>query len=306
MLLPHAMGRAGRAQRARRKERNVMSKPVYITADSTCDLTPALLERFHVKTIPLHIVLGEENYLDGVDFTQEMIYERYAKDKVLPRTAAVSPQEFTDFFTPLVEAGYEVVFLSISSGLSGTYQNAVIAAQDLPGVYPVDSLQLTTGMGEMVLAACEMRDEGKDAASIAQAMQDLIGRVNVSFVIDTLEYMWKGGRCTGVTAFGANLLNLKPCIEMRNGKLEVCKIYRGNIEKVYEKYIAERLKGKKVDPRYIFITTSNAPTPELAARLESAVRKAVPEAQEIFFTRTGCTVTSHCGPGTMGVLFLEA
>ena len=161
-----------------------MSKPVYITADSTCDLTPALLERFHVKTIPLHIVLGEENYLDGVDFTQEMIYERYAKDKVLPRTAAVSPQEFTDFFTPLVEAGYEVVFLSISSGLSGTYQNAVIAAQDLPGVYPVDSLQLTTGMGEMVLAACEMRDEGKDAASIAQAMQDLIGRVNVSFVID--------------------------------------------------------------------------------------------------------------------------
>ena len=158
----------------------------------------------------------------------------------------------------------------------------------------------------MVLAACEMRDEGKDAASIAQAMQDLIGRVNVSFVIDTLEYMWKGGRCTGVTAFGANLLNLKPCIEMRNGKLEVCKKYRGNIEKVYEKYIAERLKGKKVDPRYIFITTSNAPTPELAARLESAVRKAVPEAQEIFFTRTGCTVTSHCGPGTMGVLFLEA
>lgn len=109
----------------------------------------------------------------------------------------MSPQEFTDFFTPLVEAGYEVVFLSISSGLSGTYQNAVIAAQDLPGVYPVDSLQLTTGMGEMVLAACEMRDEGKDAASIAQAMQDLIGRVNVSFVIDTLEYMWKGGRCTG-------------------------------------------------------------------------------------------------------------
>lgn len=151
-----------------------MSKPVYITADSTCDLTPALLERFHVKTIPLHIVLGEENYLDGVDFTQEMIYERYAKDKVLPRTAAVSPQEFTDFFTPLVEAGYEVVFLSISSGLSGTYQNAVIAAQDLPGVYPVDSLQLTTGMGEMVLAACEMRDEGKDAASIAQACRTLL------------------------------------------------------------------------------------------------------------------------------------
>lgn len=283
-----------------------MSKPVCITADSTCDLTQELLERFQVKTIPLHVLLGEESYLDGVDFTQEMIFQRYAKDKVLPRTAAISPQEFTDFFTPLVEAGYEVVFLCISSGLSGTYQNAVIAAQDLPGVYPVDSQQLTTGMGEMILAACGMRDKGMDAASIARAMEEMIPRVNVSFVLDTLEYMWKGGRCTGVTAFGANLLNLKPCIEMRKGKLEVCKKYRGNIEKVYEKYIAERLAGKTIDPTYFFITTSSPPSPELAQRLEDAVRKAVPGVQEIFFTRTGCTVTSHCGPGTMGVLFVEA
>lgn len=283
-----------------------MSKPVCITADSTCDLTQELLERFQVKTIPLHVLLGEESYLDGVDFTQEMIFQRYAKDKVLPRTAAISPQEFTDFFTPLVEAGYEVVFLCISSGLSGTYQNAVIAAQDLPGVYPVDSQQLTTGMGEMILAACGMRDKGMDAASIARAMEEMIPRVNVSFVLDTLEYMWKGGRCTGVTAFGANLLNLKPCIEMRKGKLEVCKKYRGSIEKVYEKYIAERLAGKTIDPTYFFITTSSPPSPELAQRLEDAVRKAVPGVQEIFFTRTGCTVTSHCGPGTMGVLFVEA
>ena len=283
-----------------------MSKPVYITSDSTCDLTPELLERFQIKTVPLHVLLGEENYLDGVDFTPEMIYERYAKDKTLPRTSAVSPQEFTDFFTPLVEAGYEVVFMGISSGLSATYQNAVIAAQDLPGVYPVDTLKLTTGVGEMLLAACQMRYEGKDAATIAQAMVDLIPKVNVSFVIDTLEYMWKGGRCTGVTAFGANLLNLKPCIEMREGKLEVCKKYRGNIQKVYEKYIAERLGGKEVNPNYIFITTSDDPSPELAQRLEGAVRKAVPQVKEVFFTRTGCTVTSHCGSGTMGVLFLEA
>lgn len=288
------------------KGRTSMSKPVCITADSTCDLTQELLERFQVKTIPLHVLLGEESYLDGVDFTQEMIFQRYAKDKVLPRTAAISPQEFTDFFTPLVEAGYEVVFLCISSGLSGTYQNAVIAAQDLPGVYPVDSQQLTTGMGEMILAACGMRDKGMDAASIARAMEEMIPRVNVSFVLDTLEYMWKGGRCTGVTAFGANLLNLKPCIEMRKGKLEVCKKYRGSIEKVYEKYIAERLAGKTIDPTYFFITTSSAPSSELAQRLEAAVRKAVPGVQEIFFTRTGCTVTSHCGPGTMGVLFVEA
>ena len=117
--------------------------------------------------------------------------------------------------------------------------------------------------------------------------------------------MWKGGRCTGVAAFGANLLNLKPCIEMRDGKLEVCKKYRGNIEKVYHKYITERLSAQPVDPNYIFITTSNQPSPELAQQLENTVRAAVPDVKEVLFTRTGCTVTSHCGPGTLGVLFLE-
>ena len=180
-----------------------------------------------------------------------------------------------------------------------------VIIQDLPGIYPIDTHKLTTGVGEMVLAACKMRDEGMDAASIAKAMEEMIPRVNVSFVIDTLEYMWKGGRCTGVAAFGANLLNLKPCIEMRDGKLEVCKKYRGNIEKVYHKYITERLSAQPVDPNYIFITTSNQPSPELAQQLENTVRAAVPDVKEVLFTRTGCTVTSHCGPGTLGVLFLE-
>lgn len=281
-----------------------MSKPVCITADSTCDLTQELLDRFHIKTVPLHVLLGEETYLDGVNFTQEMIFDRYAKDKILPRTAAVSPQEFTNFFTPLVEAGYEVVHLDISSELSGTYQNAVIAAAELPGVYPIDTRKLTTGMGQMLLEACRLRDEGKDAQTIVQAMQDLIPKVNVSFVIDTLEYMWKGGRCTGVTAFGANLLNLKPCIEMREGKLEVCKKYRGNIFKVYEKYITERMSGKKIRPDYFFVTTSNALTVEHQTMLSALIRSIAP-IKEIFYTRTGCTVTSHCGPGTLGILFLE-
>lgn len=282
-----------------------MSKPVFITADSTSDLSPELAERFNIKIAPLHVTLGDETYLDGVEFTPEMIYERYDRDKTLPRTAAVSPQEFNAFFGPLVEQGYEVVFLAISSELSGTYQNAVIAAQDLPGIYPVDTRKLTTGICEMLIVACGMRDEGKDAAAIAQAMQDMIPRVNVSFVIDTLEYMWKGGRCTGVTAFGANLLKLKPCIEMRDGKLEVCKKYRGNIFKVYEKYIEERLTGKDVDPNFIFITTSLDLAPEVRDTLEALVRRLVPELKELVFGRVGCTVTSHCGPGTLGLLFLE-
>ena len=282
-----------------------MSKPVYITTDSTCDLPQEIVERFHIKVAPLHVTLGEESYLDGVSFSPEMIYERYAKDGVLPRTAAVSPQEFTAFFSPLTEAGYEVVHLDLSAELSGTYQNAVIASQDLPGVYPVDSRSLTTGMGLLVLHACKLRDEGMDAASIAEEVRALIPKANVSFVIDTLEYMWKGGRCTGVAAFGANLLKLKPCIEMRDGKLEIAKKYRGNISKVYEKFIEERLTGAKVRPEYLFISSEPVLAGEEREKIEALVRRLVPEVREVVFGRLSCTVTSHCGPGTLGILFLE-
>lgn len=281
-----------------------MSKPVYITADSTCDLPPELLERFHIKIVPLHVLLGEENYLDGVDFTPDMIFERYKTDKILPRTAAVSPQEFEDFFGPLVEAGYEVVHMDISSELSATYQNAVIASQELPVVYPIDTRHLSNSISLLLLEACRLRDEGKSAAEIARAVTDLIPKVQTSFVIDTLEYLWKGGRCTGVAAFGANLLNLKPCIEMRDGQLEVGKKYRGNIVKVYEKYIAERLTGRNIRSDYVFIVSSNELSQDVAEKLEGLVRSMI-GVQEVFFARAGSTISAHCGPGTMGILFME-
>lgn len=281
-----------------------MSKPVMITTDSTCDLPREIAERFQIRVVPLHVTLGEETYLDGVDFTPEMIFQRYAENGVLPRTAAVSPQEFTAFFGELVEAGYEVVHLDLSAELSGTYQNAVIAAQELEGVYPVDTRSLTTGMGLMAIHACKLRDEGLDGASIAQAMKALIPKVNVSFVIDTLEYMWKGGRCTGVAAFGANLLRLKPCIEMREGKLEVIKKYRGNIGKVYEKFIEERLTGVKIQTDYLFISSEPRLEGEEKERIEALIRKLIP-VKEVFFGPLSCTVTSHCGPGTLGILFIE-
>ncbi len=282
-----------------------MSKPVYITADSTCDLSPELLERFQIKTVPLHVLLGEESYLDGVGFTTEQIFQYYAETQTLPRTAAVSPQEFEDFFAPLVAEGYEVVHLDISSELSATYQNAVIASEEVPGVYPVDSRHLSSGVALLLLEACRLRDDGKSAREIAAELRELTSRVQASFVLDTLEYLWKGGRCTGVAAFGANLLNLKPCIEMRDGKLEVGKKYRGNIAKVYEKYITERLSGKGVSPKAVFVTSVNELSPETREKLEDLVRSQT-EVEEVFFARAGSTITSHCGPGTLGIFFLEA
>ncbi len=282
-----------------------MSKRVIITADSTCDLSPELLERFEVKTIPLTILLGEESFYDGNGFTPADMYRRYHEDGTLPKTSAPSVQQFLDFFRPFVEAGCEVVHLDISSELSSSFSTACIAAEELGGVYPVDSRMLSTGVGLLVIEAAECRDRGMTAAEIAAHVASLTDKVDTSFVLDTLEFMWKGGRCSGVAALGANLLHLKPALEMSGGKLSVYKKYRGGIKAVYRQYITERLAGKSVRPGHVFITNSGEIDESVLQELEALVRSLI-EVKEIHHTTAGCTIASHCGPKTLGVLFINA
>ena len=281
-----------------------MSKPVVITADSTCDLSQELKERFAIHTLPLTILLGEQSYLDGVDFTTEDIYKRYREDGTLPKTAAPGIQQLTDFFTQFLEQGCEVVHLDISSELSGTFNNACIAASELEGVHVVDTRMLSTGVGLLALEGAECRDRGMCAADIAEHLRSLTDKVDTSFVLDTLEFMWKGGRCTGVAALGANLLHLKPGLEMKDGKLGVYKKYRGNIQSVYRQYVKERLAGAEIRPGHVFVTDSGEVPDEILDELMTMARKAAPGA-EIHNTKAGCTVTSHCGPKTLGVLFIR-
>ena len=281
-----------------------MNKPVIITADSTCDLSPELCSRFQIQVIPLTITLGEATFLDGESFTPADMYARYREDGTLPKTSAPSVQSFLDFFRPFVEQGFEVVHLDISSELSGSFNAARLAASELNGVYVIDSMMLSTGVGLLAIEAAECRDQGMSAFDIAVHLSDLRSKVSTSFVLDTLEFMWKGGRCTGVTAFGANLLKIKPGLEMRNGKLEVCKKYRGNINHVYQQYITERLSGKKVRPGHVFLTESGEVDAAVLKDLEALVKQ-LTGCKEIHHTVAGCTVSSHCGPKTLGVLFIE-
>ena len=281
-----------------------MSKPVVITADSTCDLSQELKERFAIHTVPLTILLGEDSYYDGVDFTTEDIYKRYREDGTLPKTAAPGIQQLTDFFTQFLEQGCEVVHLDISSELSGTFNNACIAASELEGVHVVDTRMLSTGVGLLALEGAECRDRGMCAADIAEHLRALTDKVDTSFVLDTLEFMWKGGRCSGVAALGANLLHLKPGLEMKDGKLGVYKKYRGNIQSVYRQYVKERLAGAEIRPGHVFVTDSGEVPDEILDELMTMARKAVPGA-EIHNTKAGCTVTSHCGPKTLGILFIR-
>lgn len=283
---------------------NFLRKPVMITADSTCDLSPELLERFNIKTIPLTIQLGDESFFDGEGFTPEVMYERYRKDGTLPKTAAAGYQQFIDFFSQFTNAGYQVVHLEISSELSCSFSNACLAAQDLGDVFPVDSQMLSSGVALLAIEGAECRDRGMNAQEIAEHLRSLTGKVDTSFVLDTLEYMWKGGRCSAVTSLGANLLKLKPALEMKDGKLGVYKKYRGSIESVYKQYVKERLAGKQVRPGHVFITNSGEIAPEIIQQLDELVRELIP-VQEIHHSIAGCTISSHCGPKTLGILFIN-
>ena len=275
---------------------------IKISADSTCDLSPELIERYHIGITPLYIIRGEETLRDGIDVRPEELYEYANVTGKLCKPAAVNVSDYLAYFAACREEYDAVIHFTISSDMSACYQNACIAAQEFTNVYPVDSRNLSTGIGHLVLDAAEMAEQGMDAADIASALEKKREKLDVSFVIDTLEYLKRGGRGSARVAMSANLLHLKPCIEVKDGKMGVGHKYRGKLEKCYVQYIEERLKGRDdIDCHRIFITDSGCD--EATWReLERVVRACQPF-EEVIHTRAGCTVSNHCGPGCMGILY---
>lgn len=281
-----------------------MSKKVWIGSDSTSDLNAELMERYQVKTVPLTVNLGEKAYKDGVDIDPDMIYRHYEAHKELPKTASPNISDFQSFFAEYTADGSEMVFFTISCEMSSTYNNARLAALDFEGVHVVDTRNLSTGGGLLVVSAGEMAKEGKSAAEIAQACRELADRVDASFVIDNLEFLHKGGRCSAVAAFGANLLQLKPCISVNGGKMVVTKKYRGKFKAVLEKYVADRIgDGSDIDLSHVFVTHAGCDEEIYMACVEQV--KALAPFREVHITRAGCTVSAHCGRNTLGVLFIR-
>ena len=279
-----------------------MARGVVISTDSTSDFLPEMLERFRIEVIPLTVQLGEDVYLDGVSFNTDMLFERYEKDRLLPVTSAPSLHQYMDYFSRFVNEGYEVVHFSISSELSSAYSTATLAAEELGGVYTVNTRELSNGISLFAIEAAACRDRGMPAAEIVEHITPMLGTEDVSIIIDTLEFMWKGGRCSGVAALGANLLKLKPSMEMRDGKLEITKKYRGKVAAAYRQYIQERLSGKRIRNGYVFLTQSGGLDEALIAELDELIYS-INDKVEILHSRTGCTVSSHCGPKTLGLGF---
>ena len=280
---------------------------VILSADSTCDLGDELKARYDVHYYPFHIILEDRDYQDNVDIHVQEIYQAYYDRKVLPRTAAINVGEYADYFRPFVEAGYDVVHFCLGGALSSAQKNCQLAAQepDLAGhVFPIDSFSLSTGIALQVIEAGDRIRQGLPAAQVAQEVSALRQHCHASFILDTLTFMKAGGRCSAVVAFGANLLNLKPCIEVDNtsGAMRVGKKYRGSLEKVLPQYVRDQLAlYPKVKRDHLFITYSTI-DPALIQLVRKTVQKAM-SFKEIHITAASCTIASHCGPNTLGILF---
>ena len=276
---------------------------IRISADSTCDLSPELIERYDVAITPLYVRLGDRDLKDGIEVAPPDLYRHVEETKEIPKTAAVNVGDYVAFFNDVREQGYDgIVHFTISAEMSSCYQNACLAAEGLENVYIVDSRNLSTGIGHLVLDACIMRDEGRTPEEIFRVLEERKQKLDVSFVLDTLRYLALGGRCNALLAFGANLLNIKPSIGVKNGKMGVDKKYRCSFERAVVRYINDKLEDKdSLDLRRIFITDSGC-TDAVRDAAEEAVRKNAPFA-EIIHTRAGCTISSHCGPNCIGILF---
>ena len=278
---------------------------VRICADSTCDLSPELIAKYDIGIVPLYIVKGEDALKDGIEIQPQDIYDYVKSTGKACTTAAVSVGDYIDYFTEQLKSCDAVVHLTISSSMSACYQNLCQAAEEFPGqIFPVDAANLSTGIGQLALCGAEMAAAGVAAADIQAALVAKREKLDVSFVLDTLFYLHKGGRCSGVAALGANLLSLKPCIEVKDGKMGVGKKYRGSLKKSMIAYINDRLVGKDdIDYSRIFITYTDI-DPEILGAVREAVAASGPWG-EILETMAGCTVSNHCGPGCLGVLFFH-
>lgn len=278
-------------------------KKVIISTDSPADISRELIEKYDIKVIPLHVILNGEDRLDGVNVTPEEIIENYKATKSLPSTSAIPVGEYEDHFSSLTKDGDEVVHIALSSGVSSSCRNAQIAAGDFEGVYVVDSKHLTCGILMLVLQAVKMAEKGMEAKEIAAEVEKLTAKVDTSFVLDNLEFLAKGGRCSSVTALGANILGIRPSLEMQDGKLSMCKKYRGRIDKVQVQYLTERMNSAEVDDELAFFVHSPMDEAQAAALYETV--KSSGKFKEVLCLTAGCTIVSHCGPNCASVILLR-
>lgn len=280
---------------------------VKILSDSTCDLSQAWIEKYGITVVPLHVVLGDKDYKDGVDITVDEIYDWADANNTTPKTAALSPEEAMNALEPLLEKeDDEVICFALSATMSGTLSVMRLAAETLEAedrVFCIDSKNLTTGIGHMIIEAAILAEQGKSAKEIVEYIETIRPMVRTSFVVDTLTYLHRGGRCSSVAAMAGSVLKLHPRIAVEDGKMEAGKKYRGKMNKVIMDYVHDMEDDlKKAKPDRVFLTHSGCDK-ELLDTIYDYL-KGLDVFEEIFIERAGSVISSHCGPGTLGVVYI--
>ncbi len=277
---------------------------IKIISDSTCDLSPELLKAHNIDLVPLTVIKNDQEFKDGITITPQVIFDHVAAGGSLCTTSANSVGEYEEIFAKYAKDYDGIIHINIGSGFSSCYQNACLAAEDYPNVRVVDSMNLSTGQGLVVLEAVRLAKTATDLDQLANSIREFTGRVESSFLLSRLDYMVKGGRCSSAAALGANLLNLKPCIEVKGGKMSVVKKYRGNFEKCLPLYVKDRLENRAdLDNGILFVTKTPVSDDSYQAVMNAV--KEYGSFETVYETDAGCTVSCHCGPGTLGLLFVR-
>ena len=278
---------------------------IKVLSDSTCDLSSSLLKQHDITLIPLTVIKNDEQFRDNVTITPAEIFQHVAGGGALCSTTAVSIGEYIDFFAPFVKEYDGVVHINLGSGFSSSHQNACLAAQEYDNVIAVDSQNLSTGQGLVVLKACELAKTANSLEELKAELDAFTAKVEASFLVDKLDYLVKGGRCSSAAALGANLLNLKPCIEVKGGKMTVVKKYRGKYDKCLANYVKDRLDSREdLDLSCPLFITQTKVSDECNDAVLEAV-KTYGKFDTVYETTAGCTISCHCGPGTLGILFVR-
>jgi DegV family protein with EDD domain len=275
---------------------------IAVSVESTNDLSKEIIEEFGINVIPYHITLGDKTFKDGEVSTEE-IFKYVDENGILPKTNAINEFEYTEYFESLKKDNDAVVHICLSSGLSSSCGNAIRAGKALENVYVIDSLSLSTGIGLLALYACDLVKQGYDAKSVAEMVEKRVDKLQVSFVIERLDYLYKGGRCNSLQLLGANLLKLRPRIVVKDGKMGSDKKYRGQMGRVVTNYCADTLEEFNTpDLERVFLTYTTATT-EMAVAAKLALKER--GFKNIYETRAGCTIASHCGGNTLGILYFN-
>jgi len=273
-----------------------------VTCESAADLTAELYKKNKIGVLPFRITMGENDYRDGVDITNEDLFEYFSKTKQLPKTSALNSVDYEEFFKEQNTEDEGLIHICLSSQISSTYNNAVNASKAFKNVYVIDSKSLSSGIGLQVLYACTLRDKGVPIAEAVEKIESRRDNVQISFVIDKLNFLHKGGRCSALSLLGANLLAIRPSIKVASGKMSIGKKYMGKVHKILDKYIEDTLEEfNKPDKSLCFVTYSSA-TPEMLEITHNTLKEKN-IFKKVIETTAGCTVSTHCGPNTLGIIY---